>query len=142
MALAYAKQLSLQTQKTYIGTSKIEKLLLETFAMIITGFQVINKLNKIWFFQEIFLLANISIKMVLKISFFIVSNIDVYFNKRKLTWRSYTTSKALPITRQIKLIDKKDFAKRVLNKNIKAFVIHISFLSLELRIIIHLAKKA
>ena len=52
--------------------------------MLITGFQVINKLGRKQFFKETFLLANISMEMVLKMPFLTFSNIDIYFNKREL----------------------------------------------------------
>lgn len=40
-----------------------------TYKIVITGFLVYNKLEKIQFFENTFLLANISIKMILKIFF-------------------------------------------------------------------------
>ena len=42
------------------------------------------------------------------------------------------TFKAEPITRKIELIDKKEFAIVVLDKNFKTFVIHITILSMAL----------
>ena len=81
MTLAYAKWLDFWLQKTYVRAPKIDGLLLKIFKMVIAGFHVINKLNKVQFFQEIFLLANTNIKVILGISFFILSNIDVQFNK-------------------------------------------------------------
>ena len=45
--------------------------------MVIAAFQVANKLSHSQFFQETFLSANISIKVVLGMQFFILSNIDV-----------------------------------------------------------------
>ena len=48
----------------------------------------------------------------------------------KLIWRSYTTAKALPTTKQIKLINKKKFAKTALDKNLETFVIHMAFVNL------------
>ena len=48
---------------------------------------------------------------------------------------------ALPLTQKVELIDKKEFAKVVFDENIKALMVYISFLSLRLRMIIHLAKK-
>ena len=42
---------------------------------------------------------------------------------KKLIWRSYTATKALPTTKQIKIIDEKEFAKMALDENVKAFII-------------------
>ena len=47
--------------------------------------------------------------------------------------------KALITTYWVEFINKKKFAKAALDKNVKAFVVHISFLSLRSKITIHLA---
>ena len=54
--------------------------------------------------------------------------------KKKLTWKFYTTAKALSTTKQVKFINKKEFAKAVLDKNPENFVIYVAFLYLALRI--------
>ena len=72
--------------------------------------------------------------------FLTFSNIDVQFAEKELTWRTYTTKKALPTTCRIELINWKEFAKTALDKNIEAFVVHVS--SLGLKIIIHSVRKA
>ena len=75
------------------------------------------------------MLANTSGEMVLKMPFLAFSNADVEFTElEKLTWRSYTTVEALPITSQVELINKKEFAKAVLDKNSKTFVVHVAAL--------------
>lgn len=53
----------------------------------------------------------------------------------------YTAIEILPITKQIGLINGKNFVKIALNKNIKIFVIYILSFGLSL-ILIYLAKKA
>ena len=78
--------------------------------------------------------------MVLSMLFLTFGNVNVQFARKKLIWRTYTTKKALPTIRQVKLINQKEFAKVALDKNIEVFMIYIS--SLRLRIIIHLVKKA
>lgn len=45
--------------------------------------------------------------------------------------KNNTTKEALPSISKVKLIDKKEFAKTALDKNVKAFVVHVSFLSLK-----------
>lgn len=47
------------------------------------------------------------------------------FKARGLIWRNYLAIKILPITCQIELINKKDFAKVALNENSGAFIIYI-----------------
>ena len=47
------------------------------FKIIVASFQIEDMLERSWFFQETFLLANFSIKMVLKMLFFILSNANI-----------------------------------------------------------------
>ena len=56
-----------------------------------------------------------------------------------LTWRSYTIKKALFSIQRVKLINKKEFAKAVLDESIKTFVVYMALLIL--KITIYLAKK-
>ena len=72
--------------------------------------------------------------------FLTFSNADVQSAEKELTWRTYTTKEALPATRRVKIIDQKEFAKAVLDENIEAFVVHVSFL--ELRMTIEPAREA
>ena len=64
--------------------------------------------------------------------FFTLSNVDIQFAWGKFTQLSYTTKEALLTISHIKLIDKKEFTKAVLDKNLKAFIVHMFFLNLEL----------
>lgn len=83
-------------------------------------------LEKIRFFEKTFLLANTSMGVSLKMLFLSFINANVDFAKQeKLTQRSYTTTKALLTTSQAKLINKRVFAKTVLDENSKTFVIHV-----------------
>ena len=68
-------------------------------------------------------------KVVLDMLFLTLSHTIVQFVKKKLTWRSYITTKTLPTTKWIELIDKKEFAKAVLDENSKTFVVYVAFLS-------------
>ncbi len=64
-------------------------------------------------------------EVVLEMSFLALSNANFQFGAEKLTWRSYTTTEALPTTSQVKLIDKRKFAKVALYKNSETFVMHV-----------------
>lgn len=65
--------------------------------------------------------------------FFSLSNVDIKFAKPgKLTWRSYITIEALLIINRVKLIDKRDFAKAVLDANLKTFVVYMAAVKAEL----------
>ena len=114
--------------------------MLETYWIIIAAFQVKNKLSRARFFQEIFLLADTSMEVVIRMPFLTLINADIQFVEKELTWRSYTTKDALPTTCRIELINKKEFAKVLLDENVEAFVMHIALLTLKMTI--HLAQKA
>ena len=62
---AYAAKLGLCVKETDVGAQKIDGSHLDTFGMVIAGFAVKDKLGKVRFFQETFLLANISLEVVL-----------------------------------------------------------------------------
>ena len=94
--------------------------------MIIANFQIENKANKPRFFEEAFLVANIKFEVILGIFFLILSNADVSFGEKILTWRIYTTNKALLTSKQVQIIYKKDFVIAALNANSKTFVIHMA----------------
>ena len=79
-------------------------------------------------------------EVVLDMLFLIFSNADVQFAKKELIWRTYTTKKAFPTTRQVEIIDWKKFAKAAFNKNVEVVVMHVS--SLGSRMTIHPATKA
>ena len=77
MTLAYVKQLGLQTQKTNVGTQKINGSLLKTYGIVIIAFKVMDKFDNARFFQKTILLANTIIEVVVKMLFFIFSNINI-----------------------------------------------------------------
>ena len=128
ITLAYAKQLGLQVRKIDVEAQKIDGSLLQTFGMVIIGFQVEDKLGKAWFFQKSFLLAEISIEVGLRMLFLTFNNANIQFAKKKLTWRSYTAAEALPTIKRIELIDKNVFAKTALDENFGTFVIYVAAL--------------
>ena len=74
---AYASRLGLRVHRIDIRAQKIDGSTLETFGMVLASFQVEDKLGKIRFFQETFLLADISTEVVLGMPFLILSNVNV-----------------------------------------------------------------
>ena len=96
--------------------------------MVISGFQIEAKLGRARFFQESFLLAETNIEVVLGMPFFTFSNADIQFVEKELTWRSYTAVEALPTTKYVELIDKKEFAKAPLDEESETFVVHVAIL--------------
>ena len=47
--------------------------------MILTAFSVLDKVNHVRFFEEIFLVANISLKVIFGMSFLTLNSVDINF---------------------------------------------------------------
>ena len=62
--------------------------------------------------------TNSSINIILKMIFLTFNNRNIVFTNEKFIYRYYTTTKALLTIWQVKIINKKEFAKALLNKNI------------------------
>ena len=73
------KKLGLQIRKTKVNTQKIDGSQLDIFSIVIALFSIGNKEGRSHFFEEKFLLANISIDIVLGIPFFTMSNVEIDF---------------------------------------------------------------
>ena len=84
MTPAYAKKLGLRVRKTNVGAQKIDGSVLETYGMVIAGFQVQDKLGRARFFQETFLVADTSMEVVFGMPFLTLSNADVLLQKGNL----------------------------------------------------------
>ena len=84
-----------------------------------------DKVNPVRFFEKTFLIANISPKIVFRMPILTLSGADVDFLDRELRWRTYTIEEALPTTRYVELIGKKEFAAIALDPKHENFVIHI-----------------
>lgn len=129
MTSAFVAKLSLNTQKNSVTALKIDNSSIETYRMALARFLIEDSLGSIWFFEETFLLVNISMKMVLGMFFPSLNNVAVKFAELgKLTWRSYITAKAFLNTSRVEFIDKREFAKVALDANSKTFVIYMSVL--------------
>ena len=122
----FARKLGLKVWKTNIGAQKIAGSALETFGMVIEDFQVEDKANRPRFFQETFLVADTQFEVILGMPFLKISNADVSFGERTLTWKTYTTIEALPTTEQVQIIDKKNFVIVALDANSKTFMVHVA----------------
>ena len=125
---AYAKKLGLRVRQTNVGAQKIDGSHLETFGMVIASFSLQDKLGKVRFFQETFLVADTRIEVVLGMPFLTLGNADIRFAERELVWRTYSAAEALPTTRRVEIIDK-EFATAALNEDDETFVVHMAALS-------------
>ena len=126
MSPVYTKKLGLKTRKTNVEAQKIDGSALEIFGMVIANFQVEDKSKRPRFFQEIFLVANTKFEVVLGMFFLKISNADVAFGEGTLTWKSYTTNKALPTTKQVQLVGPKEFIIAALDADSETLVMHVA----------------
>ena len=123
---AFVQKLGLHIRKTNVGAQKIDGSALETFGMMIADFQMEDKGDRPRFFQETFLVANIKFEVVLEMPFLKISNADITFSEGMLTWKSYTTNKALPTTERVQLVNLKEFVIAVLDADSKTFVVYVA----------------
>ena len=78
------------------------------------------------FFPKTFLVADTKFEVILGISFLKISNANVAFGEGTLTWKSYTTNKALTTTEWVQLVDLKEFVIAALDMDSKTFVVHVA----------------
>ena len=81
---ALTEKLGLVVRTTNVGAQKIDGTTLETYGMVVAVFSVTDQANRVRFFEETFLVANISPDVVLGMPFLTLSGADVDFPKRKL----------------------------------------------------------
>ena len=71
-------------------------------------------------------MTNTKFEVILEMPFLKLSNVDMSFDKRIFTWRTYITNKALPTTKQVQIINKKDFVIAALDANSKMFMVYVA----------------
>ena len=81
--LTFAKQLGLPIRSIDVGAQKIDGTTLDTHGMVVAAFSVVDKADRIRFFEETFLVANISPEVVLGMPFLTLSGADVDFSGRE-----------------------------------------------------------
>ena len=78
--LFFAKQLGLPIRQTDVGVQKINGIILDTYGIVVAAFSVVDKANPVRFFEEIFLVTNVSLEIVLGILFFTLSSANIDFS--------------------------------------------------------------
>ena len=126
---AFAKELGLPIRSTDVGVQKIDDTTLETYGMVVAAFLMEDKANRVRFFEEIFLVANISPEVVFQIPFLTLSGADVDFLGCELRWKAYSTKEAPPTTRRVELVGKKKFAAAALDPEYETYVVHVGSVS-------------
>ena len=127
--LTFAKELGFSIRPIDVGAQKFDGIILKTFRIVVAAFLVTYKANQERFFEETFLVANISLEIVFEISFLILSGADVNFLGQKLWWRAYIIKKAFPTTRRIELVGKKEFTVAVLDLEDETYIVYIGLVS-------------
>ena len=77
---AFAKEPGLPIRLTDVGAQKIDNNMLDPFGMVVVIFSVTDKANRVSFFEETFLVANVSLKVVFAMPFLTLSGTDVDFS--------------------------------------------------------------
>ena len=77
MTLIYTAKLGLKVRRINVGAQKIDGSTLKTFEIVLVSFKIEDKLEKARFFQETFLLADVSMEVMLGMHFLALSNADI-----------------------------------------------------------------
>lgn len=77
MTLIYAMKLGFTIQKICVRIEKIDGLALETYSMTLVKFLIQDSVGKVQFLEETFLLADISMEVILEMPFLFFSNTNV-----------------------------------------------------------------
>ena len=88
-----------------------------------------DKANRIRFFEETFLVANVNLEVIFGMPLLTLSDTNVDFLGWELWWETYTADKALPTTRRVELGGKKEFATTALDPESETFIVHVASLS-------------
>ena len=81
---AFAERLGHMVQATNVGAQKINGTTIETHGMVVAVFSVTDRADKIRFFEETFLVTNVSPDLVLGILFLTLSGANINFPKKEL----------------------------------------------------------
>ena len=76
--------MSLTIQSIKVGAQKIDETTLKTHEIVVAIFSIIDPADKVKFFKETFLIANVSPDMVFGMLFLTLSSRDIDFLKKKL----------------------------------------------------------
>ena len=84
MHLAFAERLGLVVRTSNVGAQKIDVTTLETYRMVVAAFSVTDQADRVRFFEETFLVANVSPDEVFGMPFLTLNGAHVNFSKREL----------------------------------------------------------
>ena len=94
--------------------------------MVLAKLSLDDKLERTRWFEETFLIANVSHDVVLGMPFLKLGNPDVHFAEGSLTWRDYSVSTSLPTERRIELVEPETFAEDARDDKSACFVVQVA----------------
>ena len=127
--LIFARELGLPIRPTNVGAQKIDGTMRDNFEIIVTAFSMTNKANRVRFFEKTFIKVNVGPEVVFGMLFLILSGADIDILGQELRWRTYITKKALPTTRHVELVGRKEFAALVLDPKHETYIVHVGSVS-------------
>ena len=127
--LTFGKELGLLIKPIDIRKQNIHDTMLDTFGIVVAAFSVMDKANQVRFFEETFLVANVSPKVVFGILFLTLSGVDNNFLGWELRWRTYTTNEVFPTTKCVELVGKKEFAAAAFDLEYETFMVYVASVS-------------
>ena len=66
--------------------------------------------------------------------FLALNKVEINFEERELTWRTYSLNEALPTTKRVQMINRKELAAAALAPDKEAFVIYVAYLGAKISI--------
>lgn len=116
---SFAKKSGFCIYKTNVKAQKIDSSRRKTYKIIFVLFWVDDIDKKFCYFENFFLLADISMDITFGVFFLNLKNIEVKFNNWVFRWTLYTVAKIFLTTKQVELVRKKEFATAVFYLEIK-----------------------
>ena len=80
------KELGLLIKPSNVGVQEINISMLDTYGMVVAAFLMADNANRVRFFEETFLVANVSPEIVLRMLFLTLSGVDVDFLDQECNW--------------------------------------------------------
>ena len=71
-------------------------------------------------------MADTKFEVILRMAFLKISDVDVAFGKKTLTWKFFTINEALSTTERVQLVNPKKFVIAALDADRKTFVEHVA----------------
>ena len=82
--LNFAKELGLSVRLIYVEAQKINGTMLNTYKIVVAAFLVTDKIDQVRFFEKTFLVTNVSLEVVHRMLFLILSIVQIDFLDWKL----------------------------------------------------------